>query len=265
MIRSMVADEMYYPGEPEELRYRLRRALAESPSISGGARVVVGPYGAYDLTLPYVMRALKAAAAVKPSVILVVAPPNAPSEQVVLPESEAFATPFGTLPVDHAVISQLTSSSTLFQMDEFAHLRDHSIETMLPALHVIFGTVPIVPLLVGSIPFKSLLHGARIISAALKGRDFLTVVSANLSGFTSPGNADARARGMVRLLMESPGPEILDATETLESPPRSLWPIILGHLLAGPDARPRILDRGTFETDYDGHTAGVVLAAIAYT
>lgn len=261
----MVADEMYYPGEPEELRRQLQRALSDAPAISGTSRVVIGPYGAYDLTLPYVMHALKAAAKLKPSAILLLAPPNATSSRVLLPESSAFATPFGELPVDRGVLESLTGASTLFEMDEFAHLRDHSIETMLPAVYVLFGSLPIIPILVGTLPPPRLLHAARTISGVLRDREVLTVVSANLSGFTTPGEADARSRGIIRLLMDSPGERILGTMETLESPPRSLWPIALGHLLAGPATRPLILDRGTFETEYEGDTGSVVLAAIAYT
>lgn len=260
----MVADEMYYPGEPGELRRDLQRALREAPVISGGARVVIGPYGAYDLTLPYVMYALKAAARQTPAAVLLLAPPNAASSHVLLPESEAFATPFGTLPVALDILKHLTESSTLFELDEFAHLRDHSIETMLPAIFFLFGPVPIIPILVGALAPAKLHHAARTLAATLRDRDVLTVVSANLSGFTTPSEADARSRGIIRLLMDSPGERILETMGTLESPPRSLHPIALGHLLAGSAARPRILDRGTFETEFEGDTGSVVLAAVAY-
>ena len=262
----MVADEMYYPGDPDELRRSLQRAVADTPVVSGSARVVVGPYGSYDLTLSYVMHALKAAANVQPARILLLAPPNTPTEgRALLPESAAFATPFGSLPVDSGILHQLIGSSTLFEIDEFSHLRDHSIETMLPALHYLFGPIPIIPVLVGKMAPSMLRHTARVLSTTLKRQDCITVVSANLSGFATPREADARARGVIRLLLESPGEKILHAMETLENPPRSLWPIILGHLLAEPSSRPLILDSGTFETDYDGDTGSVVFAAIAYT
>jgi MEMO1 family protein len=266
MIRSMVADDMYYPGSPEDLRHQLQRALAKTTGTAGTARVVVGPYGAYELTLTYMMEALRAATRRKPERVVILAPPHASaSGRVLIPESDLFATPFGALPVDHEVLLELIDSSTLFTRDEFSHLRDHSIETMLPPLHYLFGPIPIVPILVGALSPALLRHAARTLEATLSGHDSLVVVSANLSGFTTPPEADARSRAMVRLIMNSPGEGILGAMETLENPPRSLWPIVLGHLLAGEDSRPAIVNRGTFDTEYDGDTGSVVFASIVYT
>ncbi len=266
MIRSMVADEMYYPGEPDDLRRQLQEALANAPVLAGSSPVVVGPYGSYELTLPYVMQALKAAANRRPEVIVLVAPPHSTvPERALLPESDVFDTPFGPLPVDQPALEFLTSSTTLFEVDEIAHLRDHSIETMLPAVHHLFGPLPVLPILVGDLPPKMLEHAARLIPAALEDRTYLTVVSANLSGFTTPRNADARARAIIRLILESPGTTVLTTMQTIVSPPRSLVPIVLGHLLAGNSARPTILSRGTYETEFDGDTGSVVIGSIAYT
>ena len=266
MIRSMVADDMYYPGTPEELRHRLQRALAGAAGAAGTARVVVGPYGAYDLTLDYTMEALRAATRRTPERVVILAPPHASMPgRVLVPESDLFATPFGALPVDHEFLLELIDSSTLFTRDEFSHLRDHSIETMLPPLHYLFGPIPIVPILVGALSPALLRHAARILEATLASEDSLIVISANLSGFTTSLEADARARRMIRLMMNSPGEAILEAMETLEDRPRSLWPIVVGHLLAGECSRPVIVNRGTFDTEYDGDTGSVVFASIVYT
>lgn len=262
----MVADEMYYPGDPDRLRALLQQALGDSRTIPGTARIVVAPYGAYNVTLNYVMQALRAAAAGRPQAVMVLAAPHAiVTERFLLPESDAFATPFGTLPVDTRTLHQFNASSPLFEFDEYAHLRDHSIELMLPILHYLFGPIPILPVLVGSLTPEILRDGTDILRGALESSDILTVVSANLSGFTTPREADARSRRLIRLILDSPGDSILDTMETMEDPPRSLWPILCGHVLAGAAAQPLILGRGTFETEYEGDTGTVQFASIAYT
>lgn len=266
MIRSMVADEMYYPGSPEELRRQIQHTLTTIAAPTRSSNVVVAPYGAYDLTLSYVMQALRTTVTEQPETVVLIAPPNATAPgRALLPESSGFATPFGVLPVDQPALSRLAATSSVFEIDEFAHLRDHSIETMLPPIQYLFGPVPIIPILVGTLSPGVLHQVARGLQTSLLGRRYVTVISANLSGFTTLRRADARARSIIRMLFNSPGETVLATMETLEDPPRSLYPIILGHLLAGTPTRPSILMRGTFETEYEGDTGSVVFAAIAYT
>lgn len=266
MIRAMVADGIYYDDDPDTLRTQLQEAFRRSAAVRGSARVVVAPYGAYSLTLPYIAQALKSAGEDTPECVVVLAPPNsAMPAAIMLPESETFATPFGELPVSQvAMAALLTRYDTLFAIDEIAHLQDHSVEIMLPAIQYLFGDVPILPLLVGEISADQTSVAREAITRVLEGKRSLIVAAANLSGFVPPHEADARARKLVRLMMTSPGDEIVRSVETYEDPPRSLSTIVLAHLLAGADTRPDVISRGTFETEYEGDVGTVVFASIAY-
>lgn len=263
----MVAEGLYYPGNRKELASQIRHVLAGCTAVPGSSVVVVGPYGSYDITLPYLVPAFRAAVA-KPDVLLILAPPStlegAHNPPVLLPESDSFATPLGTMPVETAIHEQLLARGDLFALDEYAHLRDHSIEIMLPILHYLYGATPIIPLLVGAMDGRSLEQIAGILRTTLAGRRALTVVSANFSGFTTPREADCRSRQIMRILLDTPGTAALEPLEMMHDPPRSIWPIMVGHLLAPGGTRPEVLQRGAFETEYDDDTGSVIFAAIAY-
>ncbi|MFW5828377.1 MAG: AmmeMemoRadiSam system protein B [Alkalispirochaeta sp.] len=263
MIRAMVADGVFYTADAATLKDELNRAFREVRVPRRDARVVVAPHGAYEISLPYVAESLSSAAETSPECVVIVAPPSGTGRNVLLPESHAFETPFGAVPVDQTVCTALLDGEIVLA-DEIAHLQDHSVEVMLPALHHLFGPVPIIPLLVGALPWEALIRVQRVLTDAIGSRSALVVAAANLSGFVSPNEADARARKLIRLLLTGGGSAILSRIDTLENPPRSLPSLVLAHLLAGEDTRPEILSRGTFETDFDGEVGSVVFASVAY-
>ncbi|MFO8042775.1 MAG: AmmeMemoRadiSam system protein B [Alkalispirochaeta sp.] len=263
MIRAMVADGVFYNADATELKKELELAFLAAQVHRRDARAVVAPHGAYEISLPYIAESLSSAAETVPECVVIIAPPSGPTGHVLLPESQQFETPFGTMPVDQQVCGRLVDNETFF-VDEIAHLQDHSVEVMLPALHYLFGPVPIVPILMTDLPPEHLLRVREALQGALGSRSTLVVAAANLSGFVTPLEADARARKLIRLLLTGGGSEILSRMETLENPPRSLETLVLTHLLAGENTRPEILSRGTFETDYDGDVGSVVFASIAY-
>lgn len=266
MIRDMVVDNIFYPGDPEDLRPLMQRALHATGGPAARARVAVVPFGAFEFTLQPIMAGLRAVHALRPKTIFVLAPPTTDLGAVIaLPESDAFATPFGALPVAvDAVADVLDRCGRVSEVDEIAHLRDSSIESVLPAIHYLWGPIPIVPILVGELEPASLQDVAEGLDDICRRYDGAVVGAANLSGFVQPDEARERARKVMRLLLGSRGADILPRLETFEDAPRSLQTIALTHTLAGSQARPELLGRATFETDVDGETGRVVFASIAY-
>lgn len=261
----MIGEDIYYPGDTETLRPMLQRAILDSDTPPGSAGVVIAPFGGYRYTLPYLGISMRACSLAKPALVYVIAPPNDDGvNHALLPEAEAFATPFGEMPVDAETARVLVDSSELFEYDEFAHLADHSIELLLPPLHYLFGPVPIVPILLGRVDIDRLGEIADTIVASRAGRPTIAVVGANLSGFATLEESNGRSRQIVRLLMTSPGRSIIDNIKTMENPVRSLSTIAVGHMLAGERSRPSVLARGIFETEYNRDTGSVAFAAIAY-
>ncbi len=264
MMRDTVADGIYYPADPEQLYQEINHAHRECNDLTRNAAVVVAPNGGYQIALRYIFAALRAAKP-QPEAILIIAPPNSTGTiGNQLPESDSFATPFGPVPVARELVDEMISGEHCFQYDEIAHLRDHSIEIMLPVAHYLFGPVPIVPILTGALTEEQLTASASILRNLLRGRNILTICSANLSGYTTVDRADLRARQTIRLLMSGPREAVFPGIPMLDQPPRSLWPLLLTHLIAPENTRPELLCRSTFETDFKGETGSVVFGSIAY-
>jgi AmmeMemoRadiSam system protein B len=261
----MIGEDIYYPGNPVTLRKQLQGAFLESTTLGMSAPVTVCPYGAYRYSLPYIADSLKATGPGRPDLVVILAPSHAETpEQVVLPESDLFATPLGVLRVDTDALSTLRETCRFFVDDEISHLQNHSIEVLLPALYYYYGPIPIVPLLVGTLQREQLVPISDALLRLHGERTVQVVVAANLSGFTATAEADATARKMIRLLMTAPGQSVVDNLATFENPPRSTWPLALGHILAGSGTRPHIVSRGTFDTEYEHDVGSVVFSSIAY-
>jgi len=261
----MVGEGIYYSADPVELRRSLQTAFRLNETFGFNSGVVVAPYGAYRHCLPYLVSSLKATGPKKPKLVILLAPAHSDDGGVVvLPESDVFETPFGELPVATEILAELTRSCRHFVPDEIAHLQNHTLEVLLPAVHYHYGTVPIVPLLVTRLGIEQLTPITDAIAMIRNEVPTQVIVGANLSSFTTPAEADAEARKLVRLVMTAPGPEIIDTIPTLENAPRSAWPLAMGHILAGYYARPHILSRGRFDTEYEGAVGTVVFSSIAY-
>lgn len=266
MIRAMVGEDIYFPGDPEILTPQLQHAFKDSAIRGDNVSVAIAPFGAYRHSLRYIVAAVKAMGPAKPDRIIILAPPDSRhDEYVLLPESDHFATPLGTLPVATDILHRLHNRYRAFVYDEIAHLQNHSIEVLLPALHYYFGNIPIVPLLVPPLTTAKLIPVTDAIASVQADGHTKVLVAANLSGFTTPGEAEANARKILRLLLTAPGTQLVENISTFESPPRSTWPLAVGHILAGAATRPHILDRGSFNTEYEGDVGTVVFASIVYT
>lgn len=261
----MVGDGIYYPADPVELRRSLQTAFRTNETVGYNAGVVVAPYGAYRHSLSYLVSSLKATGPTRPKLVVLLAPSCADDAAgVLLPESDSFETPFGELPVATDLLDVLVRSSRHFLPDEIAHLRNHTLEVLLPAIQYHYGTVPIVPLLVTHLGIEQLAPITDALSMIREKVPTQIIVGANLSSFTTPTEADAEARKFIRLVMTAPGRNIIDTISMLERPPRSTWPLAIGHVLAGHYARPHVLSRGSFDTEYEGAVGTVVFSSIAY-
>ena len=264
MTRDTIGADIYYPSDPDALRSSIQAAVAAAEVDSSDAAVVVAPNGGYELSLPYLGAALRACSRVAPEFAVVLAPPPgvAPA-RIMLPQSDSFATPLGEMPVETTLLERLRAECPEADYDEIAHLSDHSIEVQLPGLRYLYGPIPIVPLLIGELTPEAIARAARCIAAEAGDRTFLTVVSANLSGFANPKTAEIRARETIRLIIDSPGEAVLPKLATMSERPRSTWPLVLGHCLAA-DARPVVLGRDLFEIDVDSGVGCVVFGSVAY-
>ena len=210
-IRSPVVGGMFYPEEETEALGRFA-GFGLKRGTGGRGAVIIAPHGAWDISGNIAGMAFSAAAGrygpektkgLSQVVILgVVHDKN--ETGLFLSESDAFITPLGCLPVDRALSEAFLSCNVLFELNDIPHLREHSIEVLLPFIKYCFPQVSIIPILMGSTDQMCISVLAQALRSIVEPimEDTLLVISCNLSMNNDEDLARIQAEECVRLLLE---------------------------------------------------------------
>ncbi|MDR1239501.1 MAG: AmmeMemoRadiSam system protein B, partial [Treponema sp.] len=208
--RSPIVAGMFYPDDEIETIDCLT-AFSVDKETGRRAAAIIAPHGAWDISGKIAGAAFSAAAgrygpgtAGDISQIVILGTVHDKNESgIFLSESDSFQTPLGNLPVDRDFCEELLSCNTLFELNDIPHLREHSIEVLLPFIKYCFPHVSIVPILMGNsrqILISTLAQALRIVFEPVM-EDTLLVVSCNLSMNNNEALARVQAEECVRLLL----------------------------------------------------------------
>jgi AmmeMemoRadiSam system protein B len=198
---------IFYPEDPLELEARLH-AFGLERGKGGQAGVIIAPHGAWSISGKIAAAAFSASGGRNRGevsrVILLGPIHNNPRDGLYLSDSDSFQTPLGELPVDQALNAELASCSTAFEINDIPHLREHSIEVLLPLVKFSFPGASIVPILMGGskpVFIKALAEALRLVLEPIP-EDSLLVVSCNYAMNADPGRALQESGICRRLFME---------------------------------------------------------------
>jgi AmmeMemoRadiSam system protein B len=144
---------MFYPEDKMETLAFLR-SLGLERGMGGNALAIIAPHGAWDISGPLAGAAFAAAAGrtgVKsPSRVILMGPIHDRREDgLFLSNSHCFQSPLGNIPVDRELSEAFEQCSSLFEVNDIPHLREHSLEVLLPFVKYCFPRAAIVPILMG--------------------------------------------------------------------------------------------------------------------
>lgn len=209
-IRSPVVAGLFYPEEKREAESRLR-SFGLKKGAGTNARAIVAPHGAWDLSGQVAAAAFSAAPGTGNqgnadiTRVVILGPIHACDEEgVFFSDSRFFKTPLGRLPVDMELSEALASCSTYFEINDIPHLKEHSVEVLLPFVKFCFPQASIIPILIGGIkPYRisALARALRIILEPLM-ENTLLVMSTGLSKSHDEKTALVQAAEFIRLLRE---------------------------------------------------------------
>jgi AmmeMemoRadiSam system protein B len=210
-IRSPMVGGMFYPEDGIEAGDRIA-GFGPRRKTGGRAGAVIAPHGAWDISGSITGAAFSAAAGrfspgggAGVSRVVVLGPVHNRNETgLFLSDSDFFETPLGNLPVDRETSEDLLFPGSAFELNDIPHLREHSLEVLLPFIKYYFPEASIVPILMGgSDPaLISALAGAlRKVFEPLMASTLLAV-SCNVSMNHDAERARAQAEECVRLLLE---------------------------------------------------------------
>jgi AmmeMemoRadiSam system protein B len=215
-VRSPMVGGMFYPEDETETIDRLT-AFSVERETGGCAAAIIAPHGAWDISGRIAGAAFSAAAGRYgpeqnggiSQVVILGTVHDKKEDGIFLSESDAFQTPLGYLPVNREFCDDLLSCNTLFELNDIPHLKEHSIEVLLPFIKYCFPYVSIVPILMGNsrpILISTLARALRLVFEPVM-EDTLLVVSCNLSMNNNEELARIQAEDCVRLLMRKKSTE----------------------------------------------------------
>jgi len=173
----------FYPAERDTLERLLVRFLSETNGTTDTVpKAIIGPHAGYVYSGAVAARAYARLAPARGRIARVVL--IGPSHHVAfrgmaIDMSAAWATPFGTVPLDTEAIARLRQLPMVGQLDA-AHEREHALEVHVPFLQHVLGDVRLVPIVAGDAPAEAV---AALLDAAWGGPETLIVVSTDLSHY----------------------------------------------------------------------------------
>ncbi|MBR4076420.1 MAG: AmmeMemoRadiSam system protein B, partial [Lentisphaeria bacterium] len=144
-LASIIAGS-WYPSDPEKLRAELEKYLAAADAEAAGrtagddCNIFIVPHAGYVYSGPCAAFAYRRMRNRPFRRVLLLAPSHRAwlDDQVVLPESDAVSTPFGTIGLDPALVSAFRSQSFVKCSDSI-HRDEHSTQIQYPFLQTVLA------------------------------------------------------------------------------------------------------------------------------
>lgn len=208
MRRPWVAGS-FYPGDPDRLRrtieecFRHRLGPGVLPQLRGEERrivALVSPHAGYMYSGPvaahgYYHLALDGA----PSTFIILGPNHTGlGSPVAMMGEGGWRTPLGVVEIDVEAADAIFKASDIIDLDEVAHLREHSIEVQLPFLQFLYGSdFRFVPISMGLQDLETSRAVGRAIAETAEERDLVVIASTDLTHYEPQSTAERKDRRVI--------------------------------------------------------------------
>ncbi len=181
----------FYPADPGQLAAGVDGSLARAAPPPLAPKAVIAPHAGHIYSGDVAAAAYRLLAQRKgviKRVVLLGPNHRQPVRGMAMSPADAWATPFGALPVDQPTRAMLARQfEVAVTPDPFVN--EHSLEVHLPFIHRALGEVEILPILVGHTPRE---HVSKILEALWGGPETAIIVSSDLSHFHDYATCQAK-------------------------------------------------------------------------
>lgn len=190
-LRPPAVAGTFYPAQEKALRGEVARLLDVATAPGPLPKALVVPHAGFMYSGAVAAAAyarLRAWANRIRRVVLLGPSHRVAFRGLALPETSAFMTPLGAVPLDSGLCAELAQQPGVINCAP-AHALEHSLEVQLPFLQVVLGDFSLLPLVAGDArPAEVALR----LDRAWGGEETLVVVSTDLSHFHDYETACAR-------------------------------------------------------------------------
>lgn len=213
-------------------------------SATRRVRAAIVPHAGYVFSGPIAAHAYRLIAADRaPDSVLILGVDHYGASRGASLSQRPWLTPLGPTPVDTDLVAALRKPP--LEVDEEAHLREHSIEVQLPFLEYVLPHPRFVPLEVGYGPFDFLEEVANVVRTAVRGRDVLLIASTDFSHYVPPATADRLDHMAIHQILARDPRGLYDTVARNDISMCGIAPTtVLLAALEGSTARPRLLRWG---------------------
>jgi len=114
----------------------------------------------------------------------------------------AWETPLGRVEIDEDLAKAIFGESDIIDVDDTAHMREHSIEVQLPFLQYIYEDFKFIPICMSFQDLETSREVGRAIVSALGDRNALIVASTDMSHYEARESAAPKDRGVIDRVLQ---------------------------------------------------------------
>lgn len=187
---------MFYAGSTQSLKTQIEKCFTHSlgpgklPTVAkkGPRRLIglVSPHAGYMYSGPIAAHAYYSLATDgKPDVLVVLGPNHTGrGSGLALMDNGVWRTPLGDVEIDAELARQIRRESKIIDVDDSAHLYEHSIEVQLPFLQFLYGSdFKFVPICFLMQDLESSREVGRAVGKALSDRNAVVIASTDMTHY----------------------------------------------------------------------------------
>jgi AmmeMemoRadiSam system protein B len=206
-IRYPAVAGSWYAGTPNRLRVQLEELFIHmlgpgrlpSPVVDGPRNIVglVVPHAGYMASGPVAAHSYyHLAKDGKPQVIVIFGPNHTGQGSALSIMNEgAWRTPLGDVEIDTETANAIVRASSIIDVDDRAHVSEHSIELQLPFLQYLYGSdFKFVPICFMMQDLLSSREVAKAVASVLKGKNSLVIASSDMTHYEPQERAERKDR-----------------------------------------------------------------------
>jgi AmmeMemoRadiSam system protein B len=182
-VRPAAVAGMFYPGAGPRLAADVRAYLGDAPAAAGAPpKAVIVPHAGYVYSAAVAAHAYARLAPLRDIVrrVVLLGPTHrVPVRGLAVPQTQAFATPLGDVPIDRDAVDRVRGLPQVVVSDA-AHAQEHALEVQLPFLQTVLGSFALAPFAVGDASPEEV---AQVLDLLWGGPETLVVVSSDLSHY----------------------------------------------------------------------------------
>ena len=256
----------------EAAKLFLEHRISGAPVVDPQGKIVgiVSPHAGYMYSGPVATNGYsKLALDGKPDVFIILGPNHTGMGSGLSIQTEgAWQTPIGTAEIDTALAKRIQKSTDIIDVDEAAHVNEHSIEVQLPFLQFVYkDTIKFVPICMMMQDLTTCREVARSIFQETGDSNAAVIASSDFTHYESHEAASRKDRGAIDAILRLDEEQVNELGESSRVTMCGYGPIttlvVLSKLIKG--VRPELLAYRT-SGDVTGDKSAVVgYSSITFT